>query len=188
VRWRDRVSNSGSPQRAAAHDQQTGKIEMSDNINAQAETVRDATEFGVNSTVKNFQKAADQFTQAVGFAGPQAEELARRSKQNIEAVAEASTVLVKGAQEISREWFDLMQERMAKNLDAMSRLASCRSLHDFVAVQSDIARDRLGHNVESGRRLAQVSARVADEAARVIQSQAGRNAETIERNVPRRVA
>jgi phasin family protein len=156
--------------------------------NQQAETVRDAMEFGLNNTVKNFQKAADQFTEAVGFAGPQAEELARRSAQNVEAVAEASTILVKGAQDISREWFELMQERMAKNLDAMSRLASCRSLHDLVAVQSDIARDRLGHNVESSRRLAAVSARVAEEAAQVIQFQAGRNAAAIERNVPRRVA
>ena len=122
---------------------------MSETTNAQAESVRDAMEFGLNNTVENFQKATDQFTQSVGFAGPQAEELARRSAENIEAVAEASTILAKGAQEISREWFALMQERLAKNLDAMSRLASCRSLHDFVAVQSDIARDRLGHNLET---------------------------------------
>jgi len=122
---------------------------MAESTNAQAESVRDAMESGLNNTVENFQKATDQFTQAVGFAGPQAEELARRSAENIEAVAEASTILAKGAQEISREWFALMQERLAKNLDAMSRLASCRSLHDFVAVQSDIARDRLGHNLES---------------------------------------
>jgi phasin family protein len=162
---------------------------MSENIsNEQVETVRDATEFGLNNTVRNFQKAADQFGQAVGFAGPQAEELARKSAQNIEAVAEASTILAKGAQEISREWFQLMQERLAKNLDAMSRLASCRSLHDFVAVQSDIARDRLGHTIESSRRIAEVSVRVANEAAQVIQSQAGRNAAAMERNVPRRVA
>jgi phasin family protein len=162
---------------------------MSENTsNQQTEIVRDAMEFGLNSTARNFQKAADQFTQAVGFAGPQAEELARRSAQNIEAVAEASTILVKGAQDISREWFELMQERLTKNLDAMSRLASCRSLHDFVAVHSDIARDRLGHTVESSRRLAEVSARVAEEAAQIIQSQAGRNATAIERNLPRRVA
>ncbi|MEA2839538.1 MAG: hypothetical protein QOF41_868 [Methylobacteriaceae bacterium] len=162
---------------------------MSDNSNIeQAETVRDSVEFGLNTTVRGFQKAADQFTQAVGFAGPQAEELGRRSSQNIEAVAEASTILVKGAQEISREWFEVMQERLSKNLDAMSRLAGCRSLQDFVAVQSDIARDRLGHTIESSRRLAEVSARVAGEAAQLIQTQAGRNAAAIQRSVPRRVA
>ena len=72
---------------------------MSESTNAQAESVRDAMEFGLNNTVENFQKATDRFTQAVGFAGPQAEELARRSAENIEAVAEASTILAKGAQE-----------------------------------------------------------------------------------------
>jgi phasin family protein len=164
-------------------------MNMSDNSNIeQAETVRDSVEFGLNNTVRGFQKAADQFTKAVGFAGPQAEELARRSSQNIEAVAEAGTILVKGAQEISREWFELMQERLSKNLEAMSRLAGCRSLQDFVAVQSDIARDRLGHTIESSRRLAEASARVAGEAAQLIQTQAGRNAAAIERSVPRRVA
>ena len=95
----------------------------------QMETVRDAVETGVNTTVRNFQKVTDQFTQAVGFAGPQAEELGRRSTQNIEAVARASTILVKGAQEISREWFQVMQERLSKNLEAISRLTSCRSMH-----------------------------------------------------------
>jgi hypothetical protein len=103
-------------------------------------------------SVQNFRRAADQFTQVLGFAGPQAEELAKRSSQNIEALSQASNILVKGAQEISREWFDVMQERMAKNLDAMNKLASCRSLQDLVVVQTDIARDRLGHTFESSRR------------------------------------
>jgi phasin family protein len=165
------------------------RINMSKNSNnEQVETVRDSVEFGVNSTVQGFQKAADQLMHMVGFAGPQAEELALRSSQNIEVVTQASTILMKGAQEISHQWFQLMQERLSKNLNAMSRLASCRSLQDLVTVQSDVARDRLGHTVESSRRLAEVSVRVTDEAGRVMQSLAGRNAAAFEKNVPRRVA
>ena len=147
------------------------------NINSgQIENARDTMESGLNSTVQIFRRAADQFTQVLGLAGPQAEELARKSSQNIEALSQASNILVKGAQEFSREWFELMQDHMSKNIDAMNRLASCHSLQDFVSVQGDIARDRLGHTVESSRRLATIWLRVADEAARVIQSQAGRNA------------
>ena len=153
----------------------------------QTETVRDAVETGVNTTVRNFQKVTDQFTQAVGFAGPQAEELARRSSQNIEAVTQASTILVKGAQEISREWFQVMQERLSKNLEAMSRLTSCRSMQDFVTLQSDL-RDGLGHTVESSRRIAEVSKRVADEAGQIVQAQASRNAATLDKNVARRAS
>ena len=63
-----------------------------------------------------FQRATDQFTQVFGVAGPQAEEMARRASRNIEAVSQASTVLTKGAQELSREWFDLMRDQLAKHL------------------------------------------------------------------------
>jgi phasin family protein len=165
-------------------------MKMAENTNMQTEQIdraRDAMDSGMQSTVQNFRRAADQFTQVLGFAGPQAYELAKRSSQNIEALSQASNILVKGAQEISREWFDVMQERMSKNLDAFNRLAGCRSLQDFVTVQTDIVRDRLGHTFESSRRLAEVSVRVADEATRVIQSQAGRNAGDIDNNL-RRVA
>jgi len=59
-----------------------------------------------------------------------------------------------------------VQERLSKNIEAMHLLVSCRSLQDFVAAQSDIAGERFAHTVESGRRLAEVSARVAEEAVR----------------------
>jgi phasin family protein len=140
-----------------------------------AETARQALDSGLNSTVQPFQRVTDQFTQALGVAGPQAEELARRTSQNIEAVSQASTVLTKGAQELSREWFDVMRERLAKNLESMNRLAGCRSVQDLVTVQSEIVRDGLGEAVNSSRRIAEASIRVADEAARIIQTQATRN-------------
>ena len=154
-----------------------------------SETARDNMESGLNTAVQSFKHITDQFTQVLGFAGPQADEMARRSSQNIAAVSEASTVLTKGAQEISRAWFGLVQDRLAKNIEAMNRLAGCRSLQDLVTVQSDIVRDRLGQAVDGSRRIAEVSMRVADEAAQVIQAQAHRNASDFEKNAgPRRVA
>src|ERR1051325_9151205 len=62
------------------------------------ETARDTLQSGLNTGTETFQRITDQFTQVLGFNGPQAEELARRSSQNLQAVSQASTVMVKGAQ------------------------------------------------------------------------------------------
>src|SRR4029453_6123829 len=107
------------------------------------ETARDTVQAGLNTASETFQRLSDQFTQVLGFNGPQAEELARRSSQNLQAVSQASPVLGAGAQEVSREVIQLVQDRLEKNVEAVNRLAGCRSVQDFVAVQSDLVRDGL---------------------------------------------
>ena len=44
----------------------------------------------------------------------------------------------------------------------------CRSVSDFMAVQSGLIRDNLGQAIESTRRITEASARVANEAAQTL--------------------
>jgi phasin family protein len=138
-------------------------------------------ESGLNTATQTFQRVTDQFTKVLGFTGPQAEELARRSSENLQAVSQASTVLARGTQEVSQEVFGLIQDRMTKNIEAASRIASTRSVQDFVAVQSDLVRDGLQQVIDTNKRIAEVSLRTADEAARAIQAQADKNAKQVRR-------
>ena len=140
------------------------------------ETARDTVQAGLNTATQNFQRITDQFTQVLGFNGPQSEELARRSSQNLQAVTQASTVLARGFQDISREWTGLLQGQMQKNIDAVNRIAGCRSVQDVVAVQSELVRDNLQQTIDTGRRIGEVSVRVANEAARTMQTQVGSTA------------
>src|SRR5215203_1263563 len=146
-----------------------------------SETARDSLQQGLNTATETVQRVSDQFTKVLGFNGPQAEELARRSSQNIEAFTQASSVLVRGAQEVTREVFGLVQDRLQKNVEGLNRLAGTRSVQDFIAVQSDLVRDGLQQVIDTNKRVAEVSLRIADEAGRIIQAQADKNAKQVRR-------
>jgi hypothetical protein len=58
----------------------------------------------------------------------------------------------------------------------MTKLARCRTLPDFAAVQSDLARDNLNQIIDLTRRVAEKSMQVAEEAAKTITAETGRSA------------
>jgi len=83
-------------------------------------------------------------------------------------------VLMRGFQEVSREWLELTRERRRKNAEGMTKLTQCRTLPDLAAVQSDLARDNLNQIIDLTRRIAERSMQVADEAAKTITAETGK--------------
>jgi phasin family protein len=126
---------------------------------------------GLESASASARRFTDQVTQAYGITGEGREEFTRQGSQNLEVIAEAGAMLTRGVQDISRECLSLMQERLQKNLDDFTALARCRSIPDFLAVQSTLLRDNLEQTLESTRRIAEVSTRLANEASQTLTAQ-----------------
>jgi phasin family protein len=142
-----------------------------EHIHAKAEEAQDAMRSGLNSASENTRRFTDQVTQAYGITGEGREELTRQGAQSLEMMTQASTMLTRGVQDLSREWFSLTQERLQKNVEDFSVLARCQSIPDFMAAQSNIMQHNLEQTIEGTRRIAEVATRVADEAGRTLKAE-----------------
>ena len=90
----------------------------------------------VDTASRAFQSSAEQIARSFGISGEQGDDLARQSSDSLEAITECGAVLARGFQEISRQWMNLAQHRLQKNLEGVQALASCQSVQDVVAVQT----------------------------------------------------
>ena len=153
---------------ALAQSAETG----AETIRANAETVQQIMQSGVSMATQAAERSVDQFTRVFGLSGREAQEAAEQSSRNIDAVAECSTVLAQGFQDISREWLGWAQNRFQSHLNGVNALLRCRTPQDFIAVQSDQARQNLELLIESTRRIAERSVQLAEEAGEKIAVQA----------------
>ena len=70
--------------------------------------------------------------------------------------------------EISREYFEFVRRQTESNMDLMNELWRCRTPHDLVALQSELARETVTRALENSPRLADMSLKVAEDAGRRI--------------------
>jgi hypothetical protein len=130
-----------------------------------------ATQDAIGTGLDGIQRVTDQFTRAFSPAGENGEALARQMSDNLGALAETGTIVVRGIQDVSREWLSLSQDRLQKNIEGLTQLARCRSVPDFVAVQSELVRDNWQLMFEGTRQIAERSMQVTNEAVQKISSE-----------------
>lgn len=114
--------------------------------------------------------------QVLAFNGPQAEELAQRWSEKVQALAQASTVQAQGIGKDAGEVCGLVQYRLTKDIEAVTAILSSRLVQDFVADQSDPVRQRLQEMIDANRRMGELVIRIAEQMGQIIQAQASRNA------------
>ena len=112
------------------------------------------------------ERSLDKWSKMFGVTGDKATQTIQQSFGNTQAVLETTTMLADGFRDLSGEWTRFLQERAEQNLEHFERLMGARSPQDWMASQSEIARDQLESFLQIARRTSERSMRLADEAAR----------------------
>ena len=131
-----------------------------------AETVQNAWQCGLDMCSKMTEHSTDQFARTFGLSGNDAQQAMQQSARNVEAIFQSTHVLAQGIGGISREWFEFLRGRMENNLGRVEQLMHARTPQDFAAIHSDFVRDNVEGVLQSGRRVAEMSLQVADNAAK----------------------
>jgi phasin family protein len=114
------------------------------------------------------ERSMDQFSKMFGIGGDAAREAMQRSSGNVQALIDGTTIAAGGLQNVAGEWMRFAQSRIETNLDHLDDLMGCRTMHDCLALQTEIVRDNFEALMQSARRAAELSTQVADEAMRKI--------------------
>lgn len=97
-------------------------------------------------------------------------EIASFNQNNVEALMQAGSIFVRGAEDLGKLWIDMTQRSLEDSAALAKAMAGARSLQDVASVQNDLARSILDGFLNESLRMSEVSARVASEAAAPIQA------------------
>lgn len=133
-----------------------------------AETFQNAWRFGLEMATTVMGRSTEQFGRTLGLSGDRVQQATERSARDAQTILYTSTAAAKVMGGMSREYLQLVRHQVEKNLDHMNELWACRTPQDFAAIQSDMVHETVETVLESSRRIADMSLKMADDAGKQI--------------------
>jgi phasin family protein len=133
-----------------------------------AETVQNACRFGLDMATSVMGQSTEQFGRTLGLSGDGVQQATERSTRNAQTILYTGTAAAKVMGGMSREYFQMVQHQVEKNMNHMNDLWACRTPQDFAAVQSDIVRETVETALECSRRIADMSLKMAEDTGKQI--------------------
>lgn len=133
-----------------------------------AETLQNALRFGLEAATAVMGRSTDQFGRTLGLSGEGMEEATERSARNAQTILYTGTAAARAMDGVSREYFQMVRHQVEKSMDRMNQLWTCRTPQELAAVQTDVVRETIETALESSRRIADLSLKMADETGKQI--------------------
>ena len=111
------------------------------------------------------ERSMEQFSKAFGMTSDAARETLQQSSGNTQAMLESTTIIADGLQHISGEWMRFAQQGIEQNMRRLEQLQACRSVQDLMALQTQTIREHMESLLETARRTAEHSTRMAEQAS-----------------------
>jgi phasin family protein len=142
-----------------------------DMLKQNVETLQNTWRSGLEAATSVMGRSSEQFGRTLGLSGEEAQkatEATQRSARNAQTLLYSGTAAARVMGGMSREYFQMVRHQVEKNMDHMNELWTCRTPQDFAAVQSDMVRETVETALESSRRIADMSLKMADETEKQI--------------------
>ena len=142
-----------------------------DMLKQNVETLQNTWRSGLEAVTSVMGRSSEQFGRTLGLSGEEAQkatEATERSARNAQTLLYNGTAAARVMGGMSQEYFQMVRHQVEKNLDHMNKLLTCRTPQDFAAAQSDIVRETVETALESSRRIADMSLKMADETEKQI--------------------
>jgi hypothetical protein len=137
-------------------------------------TVRDASETVGDSADVVHQvtgRATEQLGQVSAAQEKAVKEVTGRTQQNLGVMMKTGVKLVDGYQAVMREWADYTRNATQCGIDGMNSIMRARTPQDLIAAQSELLKAEVHLMLSSRAKIAEVTARVAKDAAQGISGQ-----------------
>ena len=137
-------------------------------VQQNAEMLQNTWRLGLDMATTVVGRSTDQIGRTFGLTGDEAQQASERSARNAETIMYSASVLAKGMNGVSREYFAFVRHQLETSVDRMNELWRCRTPQDMAVVQTELVRDTIRSALESSRRMADMSLKVADDAGKHI--------------------
>jgi phasin family protein len=136
------------------------------NLLQQNAELQNAWRFGLDMATAVMGRSTDQLGRTLGLSGNEAQQATERSARNAETILYSTTAVIKGMSGMSREYFEFVRHQIENSIDRTNELWRCRTPQDVAAVQSDLVRYTVESVLESSRRMADMSLKLAEDTAK----------------------
>ena len=137
-----------------------------DLLRQNAETLQNALRLGLEMATAVMGRSTDQLSRTLGLSGTEVQPATERSARNAATILHSSTAVAKGMSGMSQEYFAFVRHQIESTMNSMNELWGCRTPQDVAAVQSDFVRETVESALDSSRRMANMSLKAADDAAK----------------------